>query len=259
MEKKSMKKTVVIILLLILTIAAIIFATYAWAKYSSTVVGTSTAQVAKWEVELTSNDTSFVGSYEHVMEERIAPGTSGSFQVTINPKGTEVDLDYSIAINGVENKPTNLTFYSDENKTSVIDLNGEVNANLKGRLTRGQSATTLTIYWDWPFETATAVTEIPYAENEVMINKMKELAIAKRMVANISLTEEELAADETAFTALATAADYAAYAKTKGATDADINNVIDTVEGEMATAENAMKVNYTLTAVQVNPNETVNP
>jgi len=258
MDKKSMKKIFIIMLLLIVTIAAIIFATYAWAKYTTTVTGSTTAQAAKWEVELTANNQSFVGTYSHVIEGKIAPGTSGSFDVTINPKGTEVDLDYAIALNSVLNKPTNVTFYTDENKTKVIDLTGVVHDDLKGRLAHGSAAKTLTIYWDWPFETETEAKNI--TESTAMVNGMKELATLKRAIDNAAITDENtLAQDQAAFDACTTAAQYAAYAKTKGATNVDINNVIDTVEGENATAENAMKVNYTLTAVQVNPNETVNP
>lgn len=240
-KKQSMGKTALIVVLLLVTIVSLVLATYAWAKYTTTETGTATAQVAKWDVGLTADDTKFVGTYSHVLAQRIAPGTSGSFEVSIDPKSTEVDFDYSIIISGVENKPTNLHFYTDAAFTDEISVEGVSNTNLTGRVTLGTAtAVTETIYWNWAYETTTAATEIP--ENAAMIAEMTKLATLK------GATAEELAAATTATT-------LADLAKTKGATDADINNVIDTVEGQQATADNAMKVNYTLTAVQVNPAE----
>ena len=55
-NKKSVGKTVLIVALLIVTIAALVLATYAWAKYTSTTDGTATAQVAKWNVNATTGN-----------------------------------------------------------------------------------------------------------------------------------------------------------------------------------------------------------
>ena len=57
-QKKSVGTTLLVILLLIVTIAALVLATYAWAKYTEKVAeNTASVQVAKWNVNATVNGT----------------------------------------------------------------------------------------------------------------------------------------------------------------------------------------------------------
>ena len=101
-QKKSIGAIVLVILLLIATIVSLILATYAWAKYTSTQSGSATAEVAKWNVSFNEGKNSFTGHYNHVVDGKIAPGTEGEFTITPTASSTEVCFDYTIKIDNVQ-------------------------------------------------------------------------------------------------------------------------------------------------------------
>lgn len=102
-QKKSVGTILLVILLLIVTIASLILATYAWAKYTTTTGPVeTTATVAKWNVEFQPENESFTGTYDHVVEGKIAPGTSGTFSVTAKPNDTEVCFTYTIVLDKLD-------------------------------------------------------------------------------------------------------------------------------------------------------------
>lgn len=101
-QKKSVGTIALVVLLLIVTIASLILATYAWAKYTSKTTGTAQAEVAKWDVTFSDVDTNFVGTYTHITDTKIAPGSSGTFDITVNPGTTETCFNYVIKIESFE-------------------------------------------------------------------------------------------------------------------------------------------------------------
>lgn len=113
-----MKKNKVLLLGIITVFVAIFSLTLVsgtWAKYTSTVSGTDTAKVAKWEWKVsdlevkqgmtstnfkfalfdTINDTKTGGAETNVKENLIAPGTSGEFSFNI-ANLSEVNAKYYI-------------------------------------------------------------------------------------------------------------------------------------------------------------------
>ena len=131
------------------------------AKYTTTVTGTATATVAKWVFnanDANSTSKTFAVSLEDttlndkVTEKKIAPGTDGSFAIVINAVGSDVALDYTIAFSDIQNKPSNLNFYSDEEfKTKIDNLVGY--SKLDGSIgIKDEKTVTKTIYWKWPYE-----------------------------------------------------------------------------------------------------------
>lgn len=152
-NKKSVGKTVLIVALLIVTIAALVLATYAWAKYTSTTDGTATAQVAKWNVNATTGNLTFSKTFTHVIDpNKLAPGTNGSIEAGLDVTGTEVDVKYTVTLVSVENKPTNLKFYSDaDHKTEVSATNGTVATGTIATTDTTKTATKY-LYWDWAYE-----------------------------------------------------------------------------------------------------------
>lgn len=155
MEKQtnSVGKTALIVILMIAVIALSVFATYAWAKYTTTANGTATAQVAKWNVSATGGDLTFTKTFTHVVEERLAPGTNGSFSASLDVTGTEVDVEYTITIDDITNKPTNLV---------ITDAQGNVltkGSTITGTLPVGSTTASQVISWDWPYETGTTPEE----------------------------------------------------------------------------------------------------
>ena len=221
-QNKSTGKTALIVLLLLVTIVSLVLATYAWAKYTTTEEGTATAQVAKWNVSFTSEDDSFVGTYSHVVTGKMAPGTTGTFDVTVNPGNTEVCFDYTMKIDNIQFLNGQNVLIPDETEIadgitiadlkSHITFTNEDNVDVtKGAVTSGTfdltghnttSAApaddkdgTETFTWTWPYSTDSADANV-----------------------------------------------VAAY------------DAIDTAAGEYANANGLqMKVNYTVTAVQVKP------
>ena len=178
-QKKSVGTVLLVILLLIVTIASLILATYAWAKYTSQETGSATAQVAKWDVDVDFSHSNYKEqTFSHVLKQRLAPGTSGHFDITIKPQNTEVDFTYEIILEKVEasnggSVPKHLHFYTNASH-SKDDLIGDITgitdeetgttaeSKLKGTIevidpdTKTKKADlqdkTVTIYWEWPYE-----------------------------------------------------------------------------------------------------------
>ena len=167
-NKTSIGTTVLIVILLLITVAALILATYAWAKYTSTGGGEATAQVAKWNVTVSADTSKFQQTYSHVLADRIAPGTSGQLDATVNVgEDTEVDVDYKIFIEDVTVEfaetgatgtaaiPKNMIFKDSTGKTIAhTDLKaGTEIASGRVEIGEGKSDVTTALTWDWPYET----------------------------------------------------------------------------------------------------------
>lgn len=148
-QNKSMGATLLVVLLLIVTIVSLVLATYAWAKYTTTVDGNATAVVAKWNVTGNSTDLTWTKEFTHVVADRLAPGTNGTIPVSLEINDTEVDVQYTITLVSATNKPTNLKFYTDSTKTTEITVGGTA---YTGTIAVGGDAVSEGIYWDWPYE-----------------------------------------------------------------------------------------------------------
>lgn len=152
MEKKKNNTGVIAltVLLVIVTIASLVAATYAWAKYTSTTTGSTTAVVAKWNVAGSSKDLTWSKTYTHVVAQKLAPGTSGTIPVTFGISDTEVDVHYKITLVSAENKPTNLKFYTDSTKKTPVSVGGTA---YEGTIAVKGSDFSGALYWEWPYET----------------------------------------------------------------------------------------------------------
>lgn len=170
MEKKNnVGRTALIVLLLIVTIASLVLATYAWAKYTEKVgEGTATAEVAKWNVTATVDGTAqYTKEFTHVVPTQMAPGTSGVIPVSVKLNDSEVCAKYEIFVEEVTGKPTNVKFYEATKQddgtytkgTEITVVDGSA-AAITGYLElTGDNAVnnaeegTRYIMWDWPYET----------------------------------------------------------------------------------------------------------
>ena len=149
MNKKSLM--IIVLLLLVGLTAGYVASTYA--KYTSTVSGSGTATVAKWAFS-TENATQTItidlgGTVDTttLSADRIAPGTSGSFDVVLTNGDTEVGVDYSIMLTTITNQPTNLKFYSDNTYTTELTPG---TTTITGTLdAEDATGVTIPIYWQW--------------------------------------------------------------------------------------------------------------
>ena len=131
------------------------------AKYVTEVTGTGSATVAKWSFKANEKTDTFTvdlakTAYTNINNtdgNKIAPGTEGSFDIKLDASGSDVAVDYTIAFSNLQNKPTNLKFYSDENMaTEIADLTNTTALNGEIKLADISKPVTKTIYWKWAYE-----------------------------------------------------------------------------------------------------------
>ena len=159
---KKIKKTTIIVILLVLTIImALVFSIYAYSKYKTTRIGEGTSQVAKWSFKVNGQTQTIpdidlattMDPHSHVEDGRIAPGTSGHFNLELDATGSEVSIDYSLKL-AITEKPTNLRFYTDSGYTKEIaSTDGVMNLTGVILLEEVETIQTKTIYWKWPYQT----------------------------------------------------------------------------------------------------------
>ncbi len=160
-----MKKNKVFLLGLITVFVAVLSFTLVsgtYAKYTSTVSGDSSARVAKWafdykgnSMDLSSSEIAFelfetvkdpnvaTGKNENI----IAPGTSGSFEITVQNK-SEVTATYAIDFTETNSNNIPIEYSIDgtkwENDINELDIAATT-------LAMGSDAVTKTVHWRWVF------------------------------------------------------------------------------------------------------------
>ena len=173
----------VIILLALLLITAIVFSMYAYAKYKTTLTGNGTATVAKWSFKVNGQTQTIpdidlattMKKVNNVAENKLAPGTEGSFDLNLDATGSEVAIDYNIKL-AVTEKPTNLRFYTDSSYTKEIaSTDGVMNVSGVMSLEEIKTIQTKTIYWKWAYQTGTAA-------NDIVANDKIDTADSKKSV-----------------------------------------------------------------------------
>lgn len=168
---KKSKKIVLVIIGIILIILAFLGGN-AYAKYMSKVTGQGTADIASWNFKVNEKEDRLqtislksTVNNSSLVNNKIAPGTEGSFQIKLDATGSEVGINYIIKFENESQKPTNLKFtYNNNTYNSLTELQevltGTINANERNKIT------TLTIGWNWKYETGNSVQQI--ATNDVV-------------------------------------------------------------------------------------------
>ena len=162
----SKKKKVLIVLTILAVILLAFLGGQAYAKYVSEVRGEGVAEVATWNFKVNGQSEQVeeiklasTCNNETLVNNKIAPGTSGSFDIIVDATGSEVGINYNITFTEEENKPQNLKFtYEDVEYNSIeeleSDLSGTIDANEEDK------TKTLNIKWEWPYETGESPEEI---------------------------------------------------------------------------------------------------
>ena len=186
-ENKAIK--FIIVSVLIITVISLIGV--AFARYITSINGNASMDIAKWSFNykiLDSTQTEEVDNFAvtrtdnnaDVDSSTIAPGTSGEFIIEIDATGTETLLTYDTIIT-FTNKPTNLNFYSDSQKTQpiIIENNRYLNFNGFMSLTDNKKID-IPVYWEWPLETGNTEKEIEDndVEDTSFIGKTMSMQIA---------------------------------------------------------------------------------
>ncbi|MBQ0015201.1 MAG: hypothetical protein KBS82_07790 [Oscillospiraceae bacterium] len=169
MKKNTIMRIAAVVLMCTLVTAC--FASSTFAKYTSQAEGTGTATVAKWAFEVNGNnivtesqsnketvtfnlfdtaalDTKDGAAETDVVTGKIAPGTKGSFDFTVQ-NTSEVRAEYTIALTK-DLKDVPIKFYSDAAMTKEItDFTKVASGNLDAGMTA--AINTATIYWQWAY------------------------------------------------------------------------------------------------------------
>lgn len=162
---KKSKKVIIALFVLLLLISITCGVLYTSAKYTSSAKGNVSASVAKWHFDVSGedsyNDTNTIQNLKiaqtcnasTLSDGKIAPGTSGSFDIIINSSKSEVGLDYTVSFSLADSTkalPTNLKFKLDGNDWSYASgISGKINADDETKI----KTKTHTITWEWPYET----------------------------------------------------------------------------------------------------------
>ena len=151
-------KSLLLIVLLVLVGLTSGYVSSTYAKYTSTIEKNSSATIAKWSFDEENSDTEliidFASTYDPttLVENRIAPGTAGSFAISLTNAETETGVDYELSFGTAQGVPTNLKFYEDATYSNEISIASDT---LTGTLDAGDSTgVEIKFYWKWAYETA---------------------------------------------------------------------------------------------------------
>ncbi len=143
MNKKKKKKLLVIALLLVFGITAGYVAN-TYAKYTAQVNGQGAVSVAKWAFEddnsSISIDIDLDGNIDAstLVDGKIAPGTSGRFDIELSNENSEVGVEFSVVLSKT-NAPSNLVFSTGDTIT--------------GKIAAGEKLT-IPVTFSWPYYTS---------------------------------------------------------------------------------------------------------
>lgn len=171
-------KKIILAIAVLLCILLAFIGGQAYAKYITEIKGNGIAEVATWSFKVNDQkehiqEIKLASTYnnETLVNNKIAPGTSGNFNIIVDATGSEVGIKYNIVFSDEANKPTNLKFiYEDQEYNSIQDLennlSGVINANEENK------TKTLNIGWKWDYETGQEEEEI--AANDLIDTKDAE-------------------------------------------------------------------------------------
>lgn len=162
------------------------------ARYVTEVSGSATAAVAAWsfkanEKDGTENFTLNLGDSrtayktEDIKDKMIAPGTTGQFDIVIDGTGSEVGIDYSVAIAAATGTtlPEDMVFSTGkitaDNAGEKLDMFEIADGNIDYADTSVNADAmkkTITVYWSWAFDAdnTAAANDNTYAGKDWKLN-----------------------------------------------------------------------------------------
>lgn len=170
------KKTKIVLTIIAITIVLVSFiGGQAYAKYMSKVTGNGVAEVANWKFKVNENEEvmqtiSLNSTINNITlaKGKIAPGTSGKFQIKLDAKGSDAGVLYTIDFANESVKPSNLKFkFNGETYKTLGYLRNTIVGSIYAIQENKEEI--VTIEWEWPYETGTTAEEI--AQNDALDTK----------------------------------------------------------------------------------------
>lgn len=162
----SKSKKIILILAILIAIVLSFIGGQTFSKYIAEVRGEGVAEVARWSFKVNGQDEEVqtinlasTCDNETLVDNKIAPGTEGTFKIVVDGTGSDVGINYTIKFENESTKPQNLKFIYNEKEYNSItelqeDLKGTINANDQ------EKTKTLNINWKWAYETGENAEEI---------------------------------------------------------------------------------------------------
>ena len=173
MNNKKKNKKIILIVLLFLLVTIISFVSGgSFSKYITQVEGSGVIKAAKWAFSVNGQTAALntINLFQTcdantLIDGKIAPGTSGSFDIQIDATGAEVGIDYEVQVPAEGYIPENMIFsyngYTSHTLSGLVPyLKGTI-----GALDEDKTAL-LTINWEWPYQ--------PESTNEKIIKESDE-------------------------------------------------------------------------------------
>ena len=154
----SKRKKIIIIAIILLALGLLFIGGNTFSKQVTEVKGKGVANVANWSFKVNNNEAQIQtinlasNNNKNLTDNKIAPGTSGNFQIKINAEGAEVGINYKISFINETNKPQNLFFiYNDKKYKNITEMEKDLTGTIDA--TTGEKEKNIEIYWEWPYET----------------------------------------------------------------------------------------------------------
>lgn len=158
--KKSSRRKYANFFLFYILMFIIIFVSYSFARYSIVATSNSTITIAKFNVKV--NDTSIKknekfdlklsSKVQKTTDNKLAPGNNGYFEITIDPTGTEVSLEYQFNLT-FSNTGIGVKGYSINDGNMVNNSNstitGTINLPTTSKAFEAKDKVSIKIYCDW--------------------------------------------------------------------------------------------------------------
>ena len=195
MKKNKQKKSFVLIALLLLVALTSSYVAGTYAKYTAEVTGEGSATVAKWAFASDNDDVDFDINLDETYDastlvaDRIAPGTSGSFDIELSNENSEVGVEFTISFTNTANVPTNLVFTQGNNTVNPATQ------SIKGYIAAGETLT-VPLTWEWAYETGTS----PYTQAGEDPADTTDGIAAKTMTVTANIKGIQVAPSTTAIT-----------------------------------------------------------
>ncbi|MBR6689455.1 MAG: hypothetical protein IKL68_05515 [Clostridia bacterium] len=169
--KKSNKIVKLTAVVLFVSAITLVLVTGTYAKYASEASGSSSAVVAKWDIKAGAKDNEQSITAENatvtfnlfdtiknsdgeaetaVAANKIAPGTSGSFELSVK-NDSEVNAEYTVNFALVDTTLPEGTTLPLEFKVNSGEWSKDLTGAQATALARGTSGT-VTVQWRWPYE-----------------------------------------------------------------------------------------------------------
>ena len=167
----SKKKKIIAVTAILLAIFVSFLGGKTFSKYVTEVNGVGNAEIASWNFKVNENEEEIQTiklastiNNETLVNNKIAPGTNGSFTIKVDGTGSDVGINYTVNVQNETQKPQNLIYtYNGKtyNNISEIakDASGIINANDENKVKE------IKIDWSWNYETGSTEKE------KIAINK----------------------------------------------------------------------------------------